>query len=68
MKPANSYKAWKSKDLKVILERTKSLSKYCKDGRGKKNTKWVLSAKEAAELLGRSVDSIKGMRRIYRGE
>ena len=59
-KATNSHNGWKAKDIKLIL-----LTKPAKQKRSIKNWQWLHSAKEAAELLGRSVSSIKNQRIIY---
>ena len=55
----NSHNGWKAKDIKLIL-----LTKPAEQKRSIKNWQWLHSAKEAAELLGRSVSSIKNQRVI----
>ena len=56
----NSHNGWKAKEIKLIL-----LTKPClQPKRSKKNWRWLHSAKEAAELLGRSVVAIKNQRVI----
>jgi hypothetical protein len=63
MKATNSHNGWKAKDIKLIL-----LTKPClQPKRSKRNWRWLHSAKEAAELLGRSVASIKNQRAINHG-
>ncbi len=58
MKATNSHKGWTGKDVKLIL-----LTKPCLDPkRSKKKLKWMHTAKEASEILGRSVSSIKNQR------
>ena len=59
MKATNSHNGWKAKDIKLIL-----LTKPAAQKRSIKNWQWLHSAKEAAELLGRSVSSIKNQRVI----
>ncbi|HHZ69187.1 MAG TPA: hypothetical protein EYN54_02665 [Methylococcaceae bacterium] len=59
-KAINSHNGWKAKDISLIL-----LTKPAKQKRSIKNWQWQHSAKEAAELLGRSVSSIKNQRIIY---
>ena len=62
-KSTNSHNGWKAKDIKLIL-----LTKSClQPKRSKKDWRWLHSAKEAAELLGRSVVSIKNQRAINHG-
>ena len=61
-KAENSHNGWRVKDIKLIL-----LTKPClQPWRSIKSKRWLYSAKEAAELLGRSVSAIKNQRVINR--
>ena len=61
MKAVNSHDGWKGKDIKLILSTKPCLQPW----RSKKSWRWEYTAKEAAELLGRSVSAIKNQRVIY---